>query len=144
MFEFYPGNDHHLKKVKYLYPRNKYGQNSKPNQFTRYFIFSKKDFIIAAGTVQQSPYEGQENIVWITQISVSPDYKNQGLGSIIVDYILKFSKKMKKDIILSQWEPEGRAYLRKVFIKLNQKYGVKIIEKDNYEHKELKESSQMI
>jgi hypothetical protein len=136
-FEFNPGNDQHLKKVKYMYPRDGIGWNSKPNQFTRYFIFSKNGLIVAAGTVQQSPHEGQENIVWVTQISVSPDYKNQGLATVIVDYILKFCKKMKKEIHLSSWEPEGRAYLRKVFVKLNQKYGLKIVEKDNWEYKEL-------
>lgn len=39
------------------------------------------------------------------------------------------------------WEPEGRAYLRNVFIRLNKKYNLTIIEKDNYEYKKLESTN---
>lgn len=58
----------------------------------RFPIIKEDDQIVGLSGLQYSPWEGQENIVWVEFISIDPKFRNNGYGKMLVEDIFKYAQ----------------------------------------------------
>ena len=66
-------------------------------------IIKENDLIVGLSGLQTSPYEGQENIVWVKFVSIDPKFRNRGYGKMLVEDIFKYAEENNLVLQLSSF-----------------------------------------
>lgn len=85
--------------------------------------------IVALCELEKSPYE--ENLYWITGVSVDPVHQGKHYGSMVLEEVFRFAKERGVALLGSQYSEEGSKKLKSVLHKLADKYAVKFKESEN-------------
>ena len=93
-------------------------------------VVKKGDLIVGLAEVEKSPYKGQENVVWVKFISIDPKYQGRGYASKLLDSIFRYAKDNNLVLEISVYSLEGWEKLKKKNKELAEKYGVKIIDRE--------------
>lgn len=97
---------------------------------TIYPVVEAEDKIVGISELQKSPYE--ENVYWITFISVDPKYQGKGFASKLVEEIFKFAKENNVSLRNSRYTEQGDQKLRNKIHEYSEKYNVKLKESGDY------------
>ena len=93
-----------------------------------YPVIKVGDKIIAICELEKSPYE--ENLFWITGVSVDPAYQSKRYASRVLEETFRFAKEINVALLGSQYSKEGLVKLKSVCHRLADKYGVEFRESD--------------
>ena len=93
-----------------------------------YPIIKVDDKIVAICELEKSPYE--ENLLWITGVSVDPAYQDKRYASMVLEETFRFAKETGVALLGSQYSEKGLIKLKSVCHRLADKYGVEFRESD--------------
>jgi GNAT superfamily N-acetyltransferase len=94
-----------------------------------FLILEDERKIIAAGSVRNNPKDESE--LWLTHVSVDPEYKNHGNGTAILRDIFNYAVQTGQMLAPSAFQPEGYLYLAPVMARLHQQFpDLKVIYKE--------------
>lgn len=71
-----------------------------------------------------------ENAFGMGYTSVAEGYRNRGVAAALIDTFFVFAACQQRGIFVSQYEPDGELYLRKLILRAADKYKVRILEMD--------------
>ena len=94
-----------------------------------YPVIKIDDKIIAICELEKSPYE--ENLFWITGVSVDPAYQGNRYASMVLEETFRFAKEREVALLGSQYSEKGFIRLKSVCHRLADKYGVEFRESDH-------------
>lgn len=86
---------------------------------------------IGVAGIRHSPEE--KNVIWMTFLSVDPEFRGQGVAKKLAEMVFEYAKAHNQRIRLSSYSEMGEAYLRKVFDHLKTQYP-EIAVKDGDDH----------
>lgn len=86
---------------------------------------------IGVAGIRHSPEE--KNVIWMTFLSVDPEFRGQGVAKKLAEMVFEYAKAHNQRIRLSSYTEMGEAYLRKVFDHLKTQYP-EIAVKDGDDH----------
>lgn len=86
---------------------------------------------IGVAGIRHSPEE--KNVIWMTFLSVDPEFRGQGVAKKLAEMVFEYAKAHNQRIRLSSYTEMGEAYLRKVFDHLKTRYP-EIAVKDGDDH----------
>ena len=91
-----------------------------------YPVIKADDKIVAICELEKSPYE--ENLFWITGVSVDPAYQDKRYASMVLEETFRFAKEIGVVLLGSQYSEKGFIKLKSVCHRLADKYGVEFRE----------------
>jgi GNAT superfamily N-acetyltransferase len=71
-----------------------------------------------------------ENAFGMGYTSVAEGYRNRGIASALTEALFAFAADQQRGVYVSQYEPDGKLYLRKLVLRAAEKYQVRILERD--------------
>lgn len=84
--------------------------------------------IAGAAGIWPNPYD--KDVLWMPFISVRQEFKNKGIGTALAKAVADYAKKEGKILSVSSFSDEGHLYLKKVFERLKDTNGYRILTKN--------------
>ena len=94
-----------------------------------YPVIKVDDKIVVICELEKSPYE--ENLFWITGVSVDPAYQGKRYASMVLEETFRFAKERDVALLGSQYSEKGLIKLKSICHRLADKYGVEFRESDH-------------
>lgn len=95
----------------------------------RLYLFVKDDEyshrIIGICCVNPNTLKGP-NAIGIGYIDVHADYRNQGVGKLLVRALMQYAQKSGKAVYPGFYEPMGELYIKHVIERIANEYGVEV------------------
>ena len=94
----------------------------------RSYLICRIDDQVAGMIVFTEQTRWLENGFGLGVVTVSPKFKNQGVGKFLVEHFFQLAKLHGKDVRVTPYEKEGELYLRHVIRRVAREYDVQIVE----------------
>jgi hypothetical protein len=94
-----------------------------------YSILRQDRKIIGLAQLEQSPYVGQEDVLWLKSVCIDETMKGlrQGFSEKLLTEVVQFAKQNNKKLEVSRFTKEGEERIKSKLKDLTQKMGVEVV-----------------
>lgn len=117
-------NNEQINKFKYFNNRSDFYEGYN----VRFFTILVDSKIVGLAHIRKNPYI--DETYWLSYLCILDEYQNNGLASLLSEYIFTWFKENDLQFETSSYSESGFIKLKPLFNKLSQKCGVKFIDKE--------------
>lgn len=103
-----------------LFDRIRYLNSSEMFKEYHFVCHTADDIVVGDLGLQQSPFEGEADLMWMKHVSVDKHHRQQGIATELMEAAIGYCREHGKTLQMSSYSDEGKLYLRPLVRRLRQ------------------------